>query len=658
MKKFITALTIAASVAVGYAAPSVKIRLPERFRALTDQQFDIRVEATEFGPNSTVSFTLDGSPVNFGTPVPSDLQSNVDADTTTNDKEWTFRNLSVLTAGVHTIVATVTDPDNGNATATYTQKIGVQDFSFTDARGRAIAKKNYILFIGDAMGTAYRDAGRIVAKSTGNRFREGFFDQLLSMDTMPASGMVMTYDIERIVPDSSPTASAWCTGNKTTDGTHGVFGDNDDFRYNAGSGGATIQSTKFYALNNPRIETLWEYLKRKYGYKTGIVSTADITDATPAGEGSHVQTRTLTYDIATQFLDGSINPGPAFDVILGGGREHFDLRNATNSGDTRNLVSEFQSAGFSYAHNRTELNAIRTGGTPPDKLLGLFFSVKSTTDAGLTSTGSETAEFNSTSGNMSVAYDKLGLTRPGDEGVQNLKGYTDQPMLDEMTDAAIKVLSKNNAPFILMVEGASIDKQSHSNWAAGCIWDVIELDKAVAVGRNFGTSNGTVKNTKSLVVVTADHDQSMSIVGMTDTNVSNSVLNTRSASVYPRTAAAYDSVNGSTTVNIAGGSNVGEVGGFPNYVESNYGTGGIANNWPGNSNRYKLAVGFRTGNHTGSSVPITADGPGALLFSGYFDQTDVFFKAAKVLSNDTSVLDEALSVRASKFSTIDPNYGQ
>ena len=29
-----------------------------------------------------------------------------------------------------------------------------------------------------------------------------------------------------------------------------------------------------------------------------------------------------------------------------------------------------------------------------------------------------------------------------------------------------------------MVEGASIDKQSHPNQAAGTIWDTIEFDKA------------------------------------------------------------------------------------------------------------------------------------------------------------------------------------
>jgi len=58
-----------------------------------------------------------------------------------------------------------------------------------------------------------------------------------------------------------------------------------------------------------------------------------------------------------------------------------------------------------------------------------------------------------------------------------------------------------------------------------------------------------------------------------------------------------------------------------------------------------LKVGFRTGNHTGSSVPVTAEGAGALLFFGYYDQTDLFFKMAKSLTLNTTALDQALNLK-------------
>jgi alkaline phosphatase len=104
---------------------------------------------------------------------------------------------------------------------------------------------------------------------------------------------------------------------------------------------------------------------------------------------------------------------------------------------------------------------------------------------------------------------------------------------------------------------------------------------------------------------------------MTDTTVSNAVLNTRSQSKYPRTIALYDPFLGNSPAPANGGNNIGEVAGFPDYV-----TDGTTA-YPTTTNRYRLAVGFRTGNHTGSCVPIMAEGPGAALFTGYFDQTDI-----------------------------------
>jgi alkaline phosphatase len=59
-------------------------------------------------------------------------------------------------------------------------------------------------------------------------------------------------------------------------------------------------------------------------------------------------------------------------------------------------------------------------------------------------------------------------------------------------------------------------------------------------------------------------------------------------------------------------------------------------------------------NHTGSSVPLTAEGPGALLFTGYYDQTDIFFKMAATLSLETKQLDRVLE-EISKLPILRPN---
>lgn len=638
MKNILSSLILIGTFAhQSYAAPTVQIRLPERFRVLTQQFYDLRVEATTLSnTNTTIRVLVNGIDVTPVLPAP-EVSTNNDANTSDNDKAWTYRATHLDSPGVYSVVAEVTD---GSGVGTDTQRIGVQSFSFNGAGG----KKNIILYIGDAMGTAYRDAGRIVAKSTSDRFREGFFDELQQMDTMPVNGMVMTYALDRVVPDSANTATAWASGNKTVDGTLNVFPDNNDFKVNTGAG--TLQATKVFALDNPRVETLWQYLKRLHGYKTGIVTTADVTDATPGGEGGYSLLRSLTFDIAREYVDGVWTQGPEFDVILGGGLEHFNKRNTTNSGDTRDLTVDLQNAGFTYVTSRTALNGLASA---PSRLLGLFYS-----QAGAAGTG--TVSNTGANGNMNTAYDKLGITRPSDEtgsnnsgsSAPNFNGFIDQPFLDEMTTKAIAALKSGGAPFILMVEGASIDKQSHPNHAAGVVWDVIEFDKAIGVGRAFASSSGRGPGT--LVLVTADHDQSMHIIGVTDTTAANYVTNTRSNSVYPRTIAAYDPGSRLLAPSNAGG-NVGEVTGFPNYVDQTF-SGGL---YPNNTNQFQIAVGFRTGNHTGSSVPITADGPGALLFSGYFDQTDIFFKMARVLSSNTAPLDAFLGTRAT-FDIIGQNY--
>lgn len=414
---------------------------------------------------------------------------------------------------------------------------------------------------------------------------------------------MMTYALDNITPDSANTGTAWTTGNKTINGTLNVFPDNNDFKFN-GSNTTTQQATKQFALDNPRIETLWEYLKRLYGYKTGIVTTSEVTDATPAAEGGHTLARALQNDIARQYVDGVFTSGPTFDVIMGGAKERFDSRTIANSGDTRNLVSELQAQGFTYVQNRTQLNALPGGNSAPNRLLGLFRT-----------------------GNMDVAFDKLGLPRPAGEPNPNFAGFTDQPFLDEMTAKAVATLSRAGGPFILMVEGASIDKQSHPNHANGQLWDTIEFDKAIGIGRSF-----LKEDSETLLLVTADHDQSMVIIGTVDTANPNSIQNVRSNTPYPATAAPPPAP--------AGGSNPGESSGFPDYEDVN------GDRYPENSNRFKIGVGYRTGNHTGSSVPITAEGTGALLFLGYFDQTDVFFKMARVLSSNTKQLDRALDQKS------------
>ena len=327
-------------------------------------------------------------------------------------------------------------------------------------------------------------------------------------------------------------------------------------------------------------------------------------------------------------------------------------------------MNEFRGMGYAGGELRLSPAQRANAGQP---ILGLF---KGSASPAPNSNGITTAS----DVNMDVAYDKLRLQRPASEPEADLSAWPDQPMLDLMTQKAIDSLSASfsGSPFILMVEAASIDKQSHPNQAAGTIWDTIELDKAIAVARNWASKRQT-KDT--LIVVTADHDQSMSIIGVSNTPDTEYFDRAKGEKISFKTTGGGDqnfTVYGDSFSNVraglpfindsTGSSNNGGTRGMPGSFapvaqnadkpDSTYATysGFTAytldpqTGYPRNSGAgiRRLTVGYRTGDHTGSSVPVTAEGPGALMFTGYMDQTDIFFKMAAAISTDTSAMDAAL----------------
>lgn len=661
LHRLTTSLILAAGIAAAQSQPSLTIVLNERTRLLEGQLVDLVLEVRNAKAISNLKVTAGAVDLTskFSAPARAELDCDTSSDLVLRADLQSFD-----TPGDIKLEASLTA---GGSTLATSKTIVVRPFN-----PPAGQRRNVILFIGDAMGTAYRDSARLVSRSivdsTGkNSFREGFFDSLLEMDKMPVSGMSMTYGTDSIVPDSANTGTAWATGNKSFLNAVNSFGDGTDckWRFNGQQNAATLQ----YINDNPRVENLWQYLKRRFGYRAGIVSTAAITDATPAVEGAYTGYRQARFEIARQYRENPMLGGrPAFDVILGGGADPFT---SAGRSDKRDLIGEFRSLGYRYVTNASELKSISFG----QPVIGLF---KGSASPAPGSNGITTAS----DVNMDVAYDKLKLTRPASEPAANLGAYTDQPMLDLMTQKAIEVLSNSftQQPFILMVEAASIDKQSHPNQAAGTIWDTIELDKSIGVARSWAAARST-KDT--LIVVTADHDQSMHIIGVSNIPDTDYFDRNKSEKISYQTAAgAQDfTVYGDSFSNARAGlpfintsttaSNNGGVAGMPGTVQpksptdqpatSTYSTyAGLpaytldaATGYPVNSgaNLRRLAVGFRTGDHTGSSVPVTAEGPGALLFTGYMDQSDIFFKMAAAISSDTAELDKALETmtKSGKF---------
>lgn len=653
------AILCAASVVAQTAAPAVRILLPERTRLLQGQLFDLVLEVRNAADVADLKVTAGNLDLTsrFAAPVKAELDCDASSD-------WVIRaNLqSFDTPGDVKLEVSISAGDTAVKDG---RTIQVREFNPPPGQ-----RRNMILFIGDAMGTAYRDAARLVSRSivdaTGkNSLRDGFFDDLLEMDKMPVSGMSMTYGTDSIIPDSANTGTAWATGNKSFLNAVNTLADGTDckWRFN----GQTNAANMAFIQDNPRVENLWQYLKRRFGYRAGIVTTAAVTDATPAVEGAYIGYRQARLEIARQYRENPMLGGrPAFDVILGGGADPFTAQGRT---DGRDLIGEFRTLGYRYVTNASELRSVNYG----QPTLGLF---KGSLNPAPASNGIATAS----DVNMDVAYDKLKLQRPASEPLASLAPFDDQPMLDLMTQKAIDVLSAgalfSPSPFILMVEGASIDKQSHPNQAAGTIWDTIEFDKAVGVARAWAAKR-SIKDTT--IVVTADHDQSMSIIGVSNTPDAEYFNRTKSEKVsfktargdqdfttygdsYSNTRAALPFINTSTTASNNGGA-AGMPGTFAadapadapatstysTYFGSPAYTLDAKTGYPLNSGPglRRLAVGFRTGDHTGSSVPVTAEGPGAFLFTGYMDQTDIFFKMATALASDTADIDKLLEAMIS-----------
>jgi len=616
------------------AQPRLGIALPERTRLLEDQRVDLVIEARNL-TSGVLTVTANGIDMSklFTGPV----AVNLDCDAA-GDAVWRANMVSFQTPGWVRLEAALSTPQG---TYRAVKDLIVQPFP------RPARFKNVILYVGDGMTEAWRDAGRIVSRSAETvpgvpGLREGFYDRLLEMDRMPVSGAILHHSIDKVIPDSAPTAHALATGNKTFDGAIGMFPDGTDCAFGSASTSATLP----FALDNPRIENIAEYLKRRFGYRVGIVTTASVADATPTGFGAHTGDRDTAFEIVRQYVENPfLNGQPGPDVLMGGGGESFDpaLRP-----DKRDIFAEFTAKGYKVIKTGTDLKAVTSSSA---KLVGIFKTAAATTTVHATGVRA------SSTSHMNVAYDKLRLTRPGSESLPSFGGWEDQPFLDVMTQKAIEILAgpDGRQPFFLMVEAASIDKQSHSNHFAGAAWDVIEFDKAVGAGRAWAAARAS-KDT--LLVATSDHGQPMVIIGLADisdadyfdrtSNLKFSVtspIGTHSATIYKdvstnvRQLMPYGSA-GSGRTGPPAENHIDAYGaeGFPDYIDAD-GDGYPENREAAGKGRRRLAVGFRTGSHTFESLPLSAEGPGALLFTGYFDQTEVPLKIAAAIAHDTADMD-------------------
>jgi alkaline phosphatase len=274
--------------------------------------------------------------------------------------------------------------------------------------------------------------------------------------------------------------SSYATGQKSNNNQEGVFPDNTA-----------------NAFDNPRIEYIGEFLKRTRGagFNVGIVTTADVTDSTPAANAVHTSDRMAGPGIAERFFEERATNGVT--VLMGGGQRHFMPKGDRGErGDGRPLATEFEQDGYTWITTGSDVKRLTAASPVPKKILGLFHQT-----------------------HMVVAFDKVGAGKYSDELARPAnEAYRDSPMLEDMTTLALKSLSAHSpSGFYLMVEGASIDKRAHAADAERTVWDTIEFDRAVAVALEFARKTNTDQNPSNdtLVIVTADHESGgLGIIGV------------------------------------------------------------------------------------------------------------------------------------------------
>lgn len=291
------------------------------------------------------------------------------------------------------------------------------------ASGKA---KSIIFLVSDGM-----SAGTLAMTDNFIRYRDGRPSNWLNMyDAFPVQrGLMETASQNRVVTDSAAAASSWGCGQRVPNG-----------RVNIDANGVEYEPVLSIAKRN--------------GLRAGLVTTATVTHATPAGFAAIGQSRHDEHIFAKQYFDRG------YDVILGGGQRFFD---ASQRDDGLDLPTMFQSKDFAYMTDRDGLLALSGH---QQKLLGLF-----------------------SDSHLPYEIDRL-----------NSDDIGKVPSLAEMSKAALQTLHRAGDGFILQIEGARVDHAAHVNDISGLIYDQIAFDDAIAVALEYYE-----QNPDTLIIVTTDH---------------------------------------------------------------------------------------------------------------------------------------------------------
>ncbi len=359
-----------------------------------------------------------------------------------------------------------------------------------------------------------------------------------------------TFSASSCVTDSAAAASAWGGGQRVANGVLNVLPDGK-------------QTTPLQAK------------LKKAGRKVGLVSTATITHATPAGFAANVDSRGDEVVIAEQYLERGV------DVLLGGGQKFFSA----------DLLGRYRAAGYEVHEQRRSFMRSKHDACKP--LLGLFYE-----------------------GHLPFSIDR--------NHVETLAEQV--PTLAEMSRAALGRLEKAPDGFFLMIEGARIDHAGHANDAAASIHDQLAFDETIGVVLEF-----IDQNPDTLLLITTDHGCG----GIQMNGVSVKAGQGFGPGVYNASNASFDRLRGFTrSYEWMKGNGLAALSGEKLGIALKQFTGLELT-----KDQLKLAqglkldlatalknhtgVGWTSGNHTGEMVEFCALGPGSQRFPAFLRNLEV-----------------------------------
>lgn len=352
----------------------------------------------------------------------------------------------------------------------------------------ASAPPKVILIIGDGMD----DQQITIARN----YLVGYSGRL-TLDDMPWRSSVQVQTITETTPvmpeyvgDSANSATSMATGIVTSAGR--------------------IATT---AQTNEDATTIME-LASAAGFGTGIVTTASVTDATPASFVAHINQRLCqgprsmvqrnpnnprfstdcSADLKANGGKGSISEQIAasgLNIVLGGGMQQFDQ--PAEGETTRTVIDLAVANGFQLINDASQLVSVARD----RRVLGLF------------SRGTMPVKWRGTNDAEAqrVQRDAEGrVILPAPFSCESNPGFEGIPTLAAMTQTALGHLDAGGS-FMLMIESASIDKQSHLRRPCGQIGELDQLDETLTLV--FGYAR---EHPETLVLVTADHGQAAQLI--------------------------------------------------------------------------------------------------------------------------------------------------